>query len=417
MAKRKNTKRALLASVLSMMLCMAMLIGSTFAWFTDSVTSGKNRIVAGNLDIEVTHTNKEETADLKDAANLFPVTLWEPGVVAYETFTIKNVGSLAFDYKFNFNAGDFNTVVEADGTVTDRSLRDVIKIGVIDGDAAEMTREELIAAVNAVTGDGITKNFEAFSDFNFTDYMLAGDAQSEKTFTMVAYWEPTSNDNEYNVNNGKSVSKQNDGKAELYIDITVDVIAKQRMHEEDSFGKDYDAAAKYAAVVAAINNAINQGAIDSNAAFEALLEEMGMSKDKVIYFDDALTTEEDGVKAITLHISEEALDSNEILKAGIFAVTDLIEIAVKDEITNISTVEIGYGYNLEGQVRNINGTNAPDEGWVALDLMNVLNTYGNDTWAALNEVLKKGIDVKIDDMSDGSQIYRMYFDLQGIELP
>ena len=53
MTKSKNTKRALLASVLSMMLCLAMLIGSTFAWFTDSVTSGKNTIVAGNLDVEL----------------------------------------------------------------------------------------------------------------------------------------------------------------------------------------------------------------------------------------------------------------------------------------------------------------------------------------------------------------------------
>ena len=45
MTNSKNTKRALLTSVLSMMLCLAMLIGSTFAWFTDSVISGKNRIV------------------------------------------------------------------------------------------------------------------------------------------------------------------------------------------------------------------------------------------------------------------------------------------------------------------------------------------------------------------------------------
>ncbi len=51
MTNSKNTKRALLLSVLSMMLCVAMLIGSTFAWFTDSVTSGKNKIVAGNFDV------------------------------------------------------------------------------------------------------------------------------------------------------------------------------------------------------------------------------------------------------------------------------------------------------------------------------------------------------------------------------
>ena len=53
MTNSKNTKRALLASVLSVVLCCAMLVGSTFAWFTDSVTSGKNQIVAGNLDVEL----------------------------------------------------------------------------------------------------------------------------------------------------------------------------------------------------------------------------------------------------------------------------------------------------------------------------------------------------------------------------
>jgi len=54
MTKKRTTKRALLLSALSLLMCVSMLVGSTFAWFTDSVTSGVNKIVAGNLDIEVT---------------------------------------------------------------------------------------------------------------------------------------------------------------------------------------------------------------------------------------------------------------------------------------------------------------------------------------------------------------------------
>ena len=50
---KKSTKRTLLSSVLSLVLCMAMLIGTTFAWFTDSVTSGNNIIKSGNLVIEL----------------------------------------------------------------------------------------------------------------------------------------------------------------------------------------------------------------------------------------------------------------------------------------------------------------------------------------------------------------------------
>ena len=56
MANKKTTKRALLFSVLSMVLCVSMLMGTTFAWFTDSVTSANNIIKSGNLDLEVEYT-------------------------------------------------------------------------------------------------------------------------------------------------------------------------------------------------------------------------------------------------------------------------------------------------------------------------------------------------------------------------
>ena len=49
--KKHQTRRALLLSALSLLLCMSMLVGTTFAWFTDSVTSGRNMIAAGNLDV------------------------------------------------------------------------------------------------------------------------------------------------------------------------------------------------------------------------------------------------------------------------------------------------------------------------------------------------------------------------------
>ena len=52
--KRKNaTRSALLTSIISLLLCVSMLVGTTFAWFTDEVKSGTNLIAAGNLDVEV----------------------------------------------------------------------------------------------------------------------------------------------------------------------------------------------------------------------------------------------------------------------------------------------------------------------------------------------------------------------------
>ncbi len=230
MTNSKNTKRALLLSVLSMMLCVAMLIGSTFAWFTDSVTSGKNRIVAGNLDVELYHSNGNVTDEkVEVTTNLFTdkdgnAILWEPGVMVYENFTVKNVGSLALKYCLTVNAGNFNTI---DG----KSLKDVLKVAVLDG---AFTGDR--AAAQALTFDA------TIADFEKSGNIAAGAA--DDTYAIVIYWEPTANDNDYNLNNGKVSS---DGKS-LFIDLGVNLVATQDTVESDSFGKDYDADAEYPAV-------------------------------------------------------------------------------------------------------------------------------------------------------------------------
>ena len=56
MTNSKSTKRALVSSALAILMCVAMLIGTTFAWFTDTASTGVNKIQAGNLDIEVEYT-------------------------------------------------------------------------------------------------------------------------------------------------------------------------------------------------------------------------------------------------------------------------------------------------------------------------------------------------------------------------
>lgn len=227
MTNAKNTKRALLMSILSMMLCVAMLIGSTFAWFTDSVTSGKNKIVAGNLDVELYHANGNVTDEkVEETTNLFTdkngnAILWEPGVMVYENFTVKNVGSLALKYLLTVNAGNFNTI---DG----KSLKDVLKVAILDG---AFTGER--AAAQELTFD------ETIADFEKSGNIAAGAA--DDTYAIVIYWEPTAADNDYNLNNGKASS---DGKP-LFIDLGVNLVATQDTVEEDSFGKDYDANAEY----------------------------------------------------------------------------------------------------------------------------------------------------------------------------
>ena len=67
---KRTSKRTLLLSVMAMLICAAMLAGTTFAWFTDSASTGVNKIAAGNLDIELEYsydmaTWKNATADTK----------------------------------------------------------------------------------------------------------------------------------------------------------------------------------------------------------------------------------------------------------------------------------------------------------------------------------------------------------------
>ena len=85
MTKTKSTKRALVSSALALVMCISMLIGSTFAWFTDSVTSSSNKIQSGTLklDLEMIVKNDDNTTSWKsikeDKTALFNYTNWEPG--------------------------------------------------------------------------------------------------------------------------------------------------------------------------------------------------------------------------------------------------------------------------------------------------------------------------------------------------
>ena len=88
MSKTKNTKSALLMSFTSLLLCFAMLIGSTFAWFTDSATASVNTIKSGTLDVALEMQNADGTWGNAERRTLSWVkaegganqeVLWEPG--------------------------------------------------------------------------------------------------------------------------------------------------------------------------------------------------------------------------------------------------------------------------------------------------------------------------------------------------
>lgn len=262
--KYLKTRHALLMSCISLMTCFAMLVGATFAWFTDSVTSGVNRIVAGNLDVEVYHVNSEtapgaleDSKKVDNQTQLFRASiegnkkLWEPGAMAYETFTVKNVGSLALKYQMAFNKVGNNFVMEKDSNGvyqnTGRSLLDVLRVGVIDG--------ALAGGANRSTVAGQVTAWTTLKDFGnvFTaDQNLAPGVDGEP-FTVVLYWPSdtenvsalaggTLKDNDYNLQNGKYASDASAATVgELYIDLGITLLATQDTVEADSFDNQYDA--------------------------------------------------------------------------------------------------------------------------------------------------------------------------------
>ncbi|MBQ5820210.1 MAG: hypothetical protein IIW31_03150, partial [Clostridia bacterium] len=224
--KRKNaTRNALFTSILSLLLCVSMLVGTTFAWFTDEVVSGMNTIQAGNLDVEL----YAGTTKVEDDTELFVADLWEPGMVVYENLQVRNVGTLALKYQMTLNVFEENNL---DG----HKLSEVVKIAVVDKIADGATRQEVLAAAKASDNVGTLGNFFVKGDLE------AG--KNSEVETIVVFWEPNANevDNLYNANNGKITS---DGKP-LHITFGVNLVATQKMSEFDSFGNDYD---KYATLL------------------------------------------------------------------------------------------------------------------------------------------------------------------------
>ena len=230
--KRKNIARnALFTSIISLMLCISMLVGTTFAWFTDSVVSGNNIIAAGNLDVELYHSNKAvQNEKVNGETELFSdIKLWEPGVVVYENFVVANEGNLALKYQLSINITD-ETVVNGHG------LSEALKVAVVEGGFSGDR-----AAAHALWNTQSDK----VTFYDLASFVLSGElegTEKSNTYGIVIYWEPTDNDNLFNL---KDVEKNEDGSAKNPLSITmgVNLFATQEMYEDDSFGPDYDAGA------------------------------------------------------------------------------------------------------------------------------------------------------------------------------
>ena len=113
MKSKKAVRSALGMSVLSIALCAAMLIGTTFAWFTDTASTAVNKIQAGTLDVALEMEESEgkwvsaegKTLDFVKSpdAPAGEELLWEPGCTYnLPALRVVNNGNLALKYMIKF---------------------------------------------------------------------------------------------------------------------------------------------------------------------------------------------------------------------------------------------------------------------------------------------------------------------------
>lgn len=223
MTSSKSTKRALITSALAILMCAAMLIGTTFAWFTDTASTAVNKIQAGNLDIELEYSKDfTEWKKVNDTTKLFEESaLWEPGRMEVVYLRVKNAGNLALKYTL----GIYNLYENRGKNVAGDFyyLSNFVKLGAAEADAAYADRAAAISAVQ-----DSAKTLKSIGDTGVVGADLA--VNNEKVYAMVLYM-PTEVGNEANPKNKSWAAKVSFG---------IRVSATQAVSEYDSYGNTYD---------------------------------------------------------------------------------------------------------------------------------------------------------------------------------
>ena len=262
---KTNSKKALLSSAFALVLSVAMLIGTTFAWFTDTASTGVNKIQAGNLKVGFQYWNGEKYVNAKDATLFSEETLWEPGHTEVVYLKVINQGNLTLKYRLNtINTFEYQYAKNSNGNQI--LLSKYLKIGIADGkNAAEgvyATREEAIAAAadNLVSYDSCTKDN--------TLLPATTDSESADYFAFVVYM-PTDVGNEANWDKSKSYGAP-------WIRFNLALNATQASYENDSFDNKYDEGVPYPIA-----------GVDANGTGEAIYNELEKKNPSILLGADA----------------------------------------------------------------------------------------------------------------------------------
>lgn len=179
---KKNTtgKRAIWASGLSIILCLAMLIGTTFAWFSDTASNKNNSIQAGNLGITVIGYDAEglNPVNFKETAQPQPViqeTNWEPGLTNTKYITITNSGTLNLKFEMEF--------LTRDGGLQPALWYDISVVSVMPDGSVVPVRKEMNGLAAAVQSGQLNAGAQIIYRLDYGMLESAGNSYWDKNFT------------------------------------------------------------------------------------------------------------------------------------------------------------------------------------------------------------------------------------------
>ena len=342
MSKCKQTKKALLSSVIALILCFSMLLGTTFAWFTDSVESGINKIQAGNLDVDLQYkkvVNGVETdwADVQGEDKLFdPNALWEPGHVEVVYLKVSNLGSLALKYQLGVNVKSETIGKTEDGKDIRLSEHLVFKVVEMADPLTTYTdREAVMLAAGTEKG---------LKDYNGNTKALdpKGGANDEDYVALIVYM-PTSVGNEANYR-GVDIPT---------ILLGVNLYATQKNAESDSFGPDYDEDA-WTEGMKVYNAQDLQAAINAGETNIVLMDDIDLSGPIIIPAPAASTFAMRATPApVVLNLNGKTITAayNEGTQKHQYAIDNYGNLVI-----NGGTIEARGIYNREGASMTVNGT-------------------------------------------------------------
>ena len=296
MANKKITRRALVMSVISLILCCAMLVGTTFAWFTDSVSSGVNRIQSGNLDVTLEYKTSVDGAwtEVKEDTQIFnPNALYEPGYTEVVFLRVSNVGNLALQYNLNVNV--YGETLSTNVLNQEYSLKDYLEIGYysMDESLGQHLLSTMFGTREAALQNVPTNKLSADTGIIRQAAPLVANTNEQYSSLLVALV----------LTMPETVGNEANHKTDVAaptIDLGVSLVATQYTAEEDSFGSNYD------------ENAAFPNLVSTAADLDSMLNEgKNVTLEQDLKFNASETTANSGYKGNTgVSVKGGVLDGN-----------------------------------------------------------------------------------------------------------